>query len=87
MTEVLEHLADPREVLAWLCSQREVKWLVVSSPEFENSSYHCQEHAWAWDSEGYSDMITAGGWRIEKKASVAGGFQVVLASPEGVNLP
>lgn len=29
----------------------------------------------------------AGGWRIEKKASVAGGFQVVLASPEGVNLP
>lgn len=77
MTEVLEHIADPHGTLHWV-KQTGVKWLVCSSPWNEGPGNHCPEHAWAWDLEGYANMIVTAGWQIERHEQV-GLFQVVLA--------
>jgi hypothetical protein len=77
MTEVLEHLADPHGSLRKLRS-RGVKWLVCSSPWNEKPGMHSAEHAWAWDQQGYADLITGAGWEIVRHEQ-AGLFQVVLA--------
>lgn len=76
MTEVLEHLADPHGVLAWVrgAAQR----LVVSSPWNESPAGYSDCHAWAWDLEGYAAMLRAAGWTIDRHEQ-AGLFQVVLA--------
>jgi hypothetical protein len=75
MTEVLEHLEDPHGVLRWT---RQAQALVCSSPWNENDRHHSPEHAWAWDTAGYADMISGAGWVIIYHEQV-GGFQVVLA--------
>lgn len=77
MTEVLEHVADPHGVLHRV-RERGAKWLVCSSPWNENQNNHCEEHAWAWNLEGYVNMIQNAGWTIERHEQV-GLFQVVLA--------
>jgi hypothetical protein len=77
MTEVLEHLTDPYQVLERLrrsCARR----LICSSPSRETAESHCGEHAWAWDMAGYAEMITEAGWQIDHHAEV-GGFQLVSA--------
>lgn len=76
MTEVLEHLEDPHGVLARVHGPS--RFLVCSSPWNENQNSHCAEHAWAWDLEGYADMIQRAGWTVLRHEQV-GMFQVVLA--------
>lgn len=76
MTEVLEHLEDPHDVLRWVRST--ARYLVCSSPWNENQNSHCAEHAWAWDLEGYSSMIENAGWTIDRHEQVSL-FQVILA--------
>jgi SAM-dependent methyltransferase len=76
MTEVLEHLEDPHGVLRWVRGNS--RFLVCSSPWNENQNNHCEEHAWAWDLEGYAAMIQAAGWTVVQHQQV-GLFQVVLA--------
>lgn len=56
MTEVLEHLADPHDVLEWVSENS--RYIVVSSPADEtkeNSKDEC--HIWAWDWQGYEDLV------------------------------
>lgn len=77
MTEVLEHLADPHGTLAW--ARQWGSWLVCSSPRTETGDDHAEEHAWAWDTAGYHDMITEAGWKIVRHED-ASRFQVVLAA-------
>lgn len=55
MTEVLEHLAEPHEVLARIA--RHVDYVVASSPHNETGDAHCAEHAWAWDVDGYRALF------------------------------
>jgi hypothetical protein len=55
LTEVLEHLADPHGVLAWVAGH--CRWVVASSPRYEDVSRHADEHAWAWDERGYADLF------------------------------
>lgn len=76
LTETLEHLADPHEVLHSLRDQ--ARNLVCSSPWNESDHTHSPEHAWAWNLEGYASMIQAAGWTIIRHQQ-AGLFQVVLA--------
>ena len=78
MTEVLEHVADPRGVLLWL-KQQQVRRLVCSSPCNETPQHHSPEHAWAWDMPGYRAMLEQAGWHLNRHEQV-GMFQVVLAS-------
>lgn len=55
MTEVLEHIADPHGVLRWVGLHS--SYIVVSSPAIENDVFHDPCHAWAWDPEGYRDLV------------------------------
>lgn len=81
MTEVLEHLADPRAALIWLRGIDKVEHLICSSPFTETDKNHCEEHAWAWDLAGYAELLADCGWHILERHTT-GMFQVVLAQPD-----
>jgi predicted TPR repeat methyltransferase len=78
MTEVLEHLQDPHQMVRRVYARNAV--LVCSSPFTESDLSHDGAHAWAWDQEGYVKMITDAGFTIERHETV-GMFQVVRAVP------
>lgn len=58
MTEVLEHLADPHDVLEWVSENCD--YIVVSSPSGENPALGPTDecHIWSWDWEGYHDLVS-----------------------------
>jgi hypothetical protein len=62
LTEVLEHLADPHGTLRWIAGH--VRWVVASSPRWETGTSHAEEHAWAWDADGYGGLFDAAGWDV-----------------------
>lgn len=74
MTEILEHLARPHEALASIRSNH----IVVSSPWGENDRNHDESHAWAWDMNGYRQLVTGAGFDILDHRQ-AGFSQVILA--------
>lgn len=76
MTEVIEHMTRPHEVLAHLAPR--VKWVVASSPWNENDRQFADCHAWAWDMRGYVKLFQDAGFKIELLAGV-GLSTVVLA--------
>ena len=75
MTEVLEHMIDPHKIVRELPS----KYLVASSPYNESDANHYEFHLWAWDKEGYDNLIMQGGYTIVNKLYSAGWSQIVLA--------
>lgn len=74
-TEVLEHLADPHGTVRWIGGTS--KYLVASSPWNENPASHDECHAWAWDQDGYRDLIEQGGFIVLRHETV-GQFQIIL---------
>lgn len=54
-TEVIEHVADPHGVVAWIAEN--VTYVVASSPAYETGEAASECHAWAWDMEGYDDLF------------------------------
>lgn len=78
MTEVLEHLADPHEVLAWIYNHPGVETLVCSSPVNESAGAHDECHAWAWDASGYAAMVVNAGFGIVSQ-EIIDPFQVIRA--------
>lgn len=76
MTEVLEHVADPRGVLRWVGANSPL--LVVSSPWCENLANPDECHAWAWSEDGYRRLITEAGYRVLRREK-ATWSQLVLA--------
>lgn len=79
MTETLEHLADPHEFLRWLHDTEDVKFLVASSPAFENDVVRDPLHAWAWDQAGYAALVEQAGFKILRHDIVTA-YQVLLAA-------
>jgi hypothetical protein len=77
MTEVLEHIADPRAALRWV--RGHCRYVVASSPRFETPANHAPEHAWAWNEAGYAQLFGDTGWRVDRHET-CGPFQVVVAS-------
>lgn len=75
-TEVLEHLANPHEVLRGLATVS--NFLVASSPFNETNETHDECHAWAWDMEGYYNLLTNNGWTVQDHVQVDS-FQVIWA--------
>lgn len=71
-TEVLEHLLDPHGFLRQLPGDK----LIVSSPSAETDEWHYAHHAWAWDLEGYVELLTSCGWRVIEHVECAGGDNV-----------
>lgn len=78
ITEVLEHLADPHEMIQRMHARRAM--VVASSPCTETYESHDECHAWAWDIEGYHKMFMSAGYRVINHTQV-GMFQVLLAAP------
>ncbi len=59
-SEVIEHMLDPHGFVAEL----ESDYAVFTSPAHEDADWHYGHHAWAWDMEGYADMIQQADWGI-----------------------
>lgn len=76
VTEVLEHLTDPYGAVSWIAEAAE--WLVCSSPWDEDDRWHDECHAWAWDMDGYRELVQQAGFEIVRHEK-ADRFQVVLA--------
>lgn len=74
LTEVLEHVADPRGVLRWVKS----RYVVASSPRNETGEKHAPEHAWAWNEAGFAKLFTDTGWSILRHEPI-GGTQLIVA--------
>lgn len=54
-TEVLEHVADPHSVVAWIAEH--ARYVVASSPAFETGDSASECHAFAWDMDGYDALF------------------------------
>lgn len=78
-TEVVEHLVDPRGFLRSLLDVTTARILVVSSPWDENELDHYEHHAWAWNQEGYREMVESTGWQFDAQATCEAGFQTITA--------
>ena len=81
LTEVLEHLADPHGVLAWLASSPQVEAVVASCPWAENDQTHDECHAWAWDLAGFQELFTSAGL-VPQFHYTAGMSQFMVAIPQ-----
>lgn len=75
-TEMLEHLTDPHGFARRL--REGCRYLVASSPYTETDRDHYEFHAWAWDTDGYEEMLAGAGWRVVRHETVQS-FQVVAA--------
>lgn len=78
MTEVLEHLNRPHQLLNYLKQMHFVHYVVASSPWTETPESHDECHAWGWDFTGYYEMFTDAGWHVISHQP-EGMFQVLLA--------
>lgn len=77
VTEVLEHLADPHGAVRWIGEHS--RFIVASSPWAETAVSHDECHAWAFDPNGYRELIEQGGFTVVHHQMV-GRFQVILGS-------
>lgn len=68
-SEVLEHLDEPVTFLRRLPQRT----LIASSPSRETGEWHNRIHRWAWDLDGYRDVLSQGGWRVIYQAECDGG--------------
>lgn len=59
-TEMVEHLLDPHTFIRNIPGTK----LVLTSPSAETADWHYEHHAWAWDSDGYIDMVENAGWTV-----------------------
>lgn len=60
LTEILEHLEDPDSLLR--LAREKARWLVASSPIVPDGNDHTDQHLWAFDMEGYREMLETAGW-------------------------
>jgi len=69
MSEVLEHLYDPHQLLRDIPATK----MIASSPSSENGDWHYVHHAWAFDMDGYRAMFEGAGWTVVDQRQVLGG--------------
>lgn len=73
LTEVLEHLKDPHGYLTELYKYCPITTrLIVSSPSAEDDQWHYEDHAWAWDMDGYRELLDHNGWHVFDQVECAG---------------
>lgn len=71
-SEVVEHLLDPHGWLRGLPADL----LVVTSPSAETDRWHYEHHAWAWDLDGYAELVTGCGWQVWAQVECDGGAAI-----------
>lgn len=77
-SEVLEHLADPDSFLKNLPPRP----VVFSSPSAETDVWHNEIHAWAWDYEGYGELMRRNGYEIIVHSETYGGMNTFAGVTE-----
>lgn len=61
-TEMLEHLLDPHAFVRRVAEHS--PFIVASSPYIETDQSHYAFHTWAWDQEGYRDLLEQAGYTV-----------------------
>jgi 2-polyprenyl-3-methyl-5-hydroxy-6-metoxy-1,4-benzoquinol methylase len=79
LTEILEHLVDPRDLLRRI--HRQYRWLVASCPAYETPDQHYEFHNWAWTDESYPQMFKECGYEVVKHFVDGIATQFVVARP------
>lgn len=75
VTEVLEHLTDPHAAVRWIGGHS--RFIVASSP-WDETPERCDPcHAWAFDRDGYRQLLEHGGYRVLQHRDVDR-FQLIL---------
>jgi len=87
LTELLEHLVSPHDLVQGILEDPpigETRWIVASTPGFEDFRNHYEYHLWAWTGDSFADMFTRAGWVVKRHFTRAeAGTQFVVAmSPE-----
>jgi hypothetical protein len=87
LTEVLEHLVNPHQMVESLLHDPpldECRWVVASSPAFEDFQRHYEYHLWCWTADSYAQMFERAGWIVRRSfvRAEAGTQFVVAMSPE-----
>jgi 2-polyprenyl-3-methyl-5-hydroxy-6-metoxy-1,4-benzoquinol methylase len=82
MTEVLEHLTDPHGFVRKIRARADNVQLIASSPWTEHAGSHDECHAWAWDQEGYKQLMLQANFNVVRHET-DGMFQVLHAVPRG----
>ncbi len=77
-TEFLEHLVDPHAFVN-TCFASGAGWIVASSPYDETPEKHYEFHTWAWDFEGYTELLENAGWVVVLVEAVPRVSQIILA--------
>lgn len=62
-TEMLEHLEDPHAFVRKVYDAG-TEFMIASSPHSETEQHHEWNHAWAWDRNGYRELIAQAGFNI-----------------------
>jgi predicted TPR repeat methyltransferase len=86
-TEVVEHLLDPHGWLRRLAAAAGDRLVVLSSPSSETDVDHYEHHAYAWDCDGYRELVEAAGFVVLEHRTVSAGrleFQAVVIRAEEV---
>lgn len=76
MTELIEHLVDPDQLLRRV--GRHCEFIVASSPWSETEENHYAYHAWCWDQDGYVQLLERNGFTV-LRSGIWSMFQVHLA--------
>lgn len=74
-TEMLEHLLDPHAFVRRVAEHSE--FIVASSPYAETDQSHYDFHTWAWDEEGYRELLGQAGYDVVRHETWSM-FQIVL---------
>jgi hypothetical protein len=78
ITECLEHLADPHQMVRQIHERNAC--IVASSPWTEHAGSHDECHAWAWDQQGYAQLLTDAGFTVDQHVT-DGMFQIIVGTP------
>lgn len=70
LTEFLEHLVNPHELLGKLGATL-TRWLVASTPGFEDYQNFYPYHLWAWTGDSFAQMFERIGWKVKRHFTVA----------------
>lgn len=66
MTEYLEHLVRPHDLVNCLFLRKNTKFIVASVPGFEDVKKPYEFHLWSWHGTAFADMFTRIGWKVER---------------------
>jgi len=69
LTEFLEHLVDPHRIVNQLLEAPplgECRWVVASSPGFEDPNNHYEYHLFAWTVDSFARMFERAGWIVRR---------------------